>query len=168
MSSKRVALLLAALCCFLALTPSALFSQTAGTVNGLVTDPSGAAVAAATVTLTDKATGSPRTTTTNEAGRYVFVEVPSGTYDLSISKTGFRVTKLAAQKVTVGTELTLNAALEVGTISQTVEVTAVRGAQLQTENATMGSTVSGDTLLALPNLNRDATSLLTLHVGGSL
>jgi len=163
MSSKRVALLLAALCCFLALTPSALFSQTAGTVNGLVTDPSGAAVAAATVTLTDKATGSPRTTTTNEAGRYVFVEVPSGTYDLSISKTGFRVTKLAAQKVTVGTELTLNAALEVGTISQTVEVTAVRGAQLQTENATMGSTVSGDTLLALPNLNRDATSLLTLQ-----
>jgi len=146
-----------------ALTPSALLSQTAGTVNGLVTDSSGAAVSGATVTLTDKATDSQRTTTTNEAGRYVFVEVPSGTYDLSISKTGFRVTKLADQKVTVGTELTLNAALEVGTISQTVEVTAVRGAQLQTENATMGSTVSGDTLLALPNLNRDATSLLTLQ-----
>src|SRR6202795_1951182 len=163
MLRKRVVLLLVALFCLFALTPSALLSQTAGTVNGLVTDSSGAAVAAATVTLTDKATGSTRTTTTNEAGRYVFVEVPSGTYDLSISKTGFRVTKLAAQKVTVGTELTLNAALEVGTISQTVEVTAVRGAQLQTENATMGSTVSGDTLLALPNLNRDATSLLTLQ-----
>jgi hypothetical protein len=163
MSSKRVALLLAALCCLLGLTPSALFSQTAGTVNGLVTDPSTAAVAGAAVTLSDQATGSRRTTTTNEAGRYLFVEVPPGIYDLTITKTGFRVTKLADQKVTVGTELTLNAALEVGAISQTVEVTAIRGAQLQTENATMGSTVSGDTLLALPNLNRDATSLLTLQ-----
>ncbi len=163
MSSKRVALLLAAVCCLLALTPSALFSQTLGTVNGLVTDPSGAAVAGATVTLTDKATGSPRTATTNDAGRYLFVEVPSGIYELTISKPGFRITKITEQKVTVGTELTLNAALEVGTVSQTVEVTAVRGAQLQTENATMGSTVSGDMMLALPNLNRDATSLLTLQ-----
>jgi hypothetical protein len=162
MSSKRVALLLA-LCCLLALAPSSLFSQTAGTVNGLVTDPSGAAVAGATVTLTDKATGSLRTATTNDAGRYVFVEVPPGVYDLSINKTGFRVTRLAEQKVTVGTELTLSVALEVGAVSQTVEVTAVRGAQLQTENATMGTTVSGEMLLAMPNLNRDATSLLTLQ-----
>jgi hypothetical protein len=115
------------------------------------------------VTLTDKATGSPRTTTTNEAGRYVFVEVLPGVYDLSINKTGFRVTRLADQKVTVGTELTLNVALEVGAVSQTVEVTAVRGAQLQTENATMGSTVGGESMLTLPNLNRDATSLLTLQ-----
>ena len=163
MSSKRVALLLATLLCLFVVTPSALFSQTAGTVNGLVTDQSGALVAGATVTLTDKATGSPRTTTTNEAGRYVFVEVPPGIYDLTINKVGFRVTRLADQKVTVGTELTANVALEVGTVSQTVEVSAVRGAQLQTENATMGSTVTGDTLLNMPNLNRDATSLLTLQ-----
>src|SRR5436305_11871599 len=143
--------------------PATLYSQTAGTVHGLVTDPSGAAVADATVTLTDKATGSSRTTATNEAGRYVFAEVLPGVYSISISKEGFRLLKVSNQKVTVGTELTVNGALEVGSMSQTVEVTAVRGAELQTENATMGSTVSGDTLLAMPNLNRDATSLLTVQ-----
>ncbi len=163
MSSKRVALLLAALFCFLAVAPSALFSQTAGTVDGTVTDSSGAAVAGATVTLVDKATNTPRSVTTNEAGRYVFVEVRPGVYDVSISKTGFRITKLTDQKVTVGTELAINISLEVGSVAQTVEVTAVRGAQLQTENATMGSTLGGDALLALPNLNRDATSVLTLQ-----
>jgi hypothetical protein len=163
MSSKRVALLLAALFCLIVLTPSTLFSQTAGTVDGTVTDSSGAAVAGATVTLTDKSTNIPLTTTTNGAGRYVFVEVRPGFYDLSFNKDGFRVTRLSDQKVTVGTELAINITLEVGSVAQTVEVTAVRGAQLQTENATMGSTLSGDTLLALPNLNRDATSLLTLQ-----
>lgn len=163
MSNKRMALLLAALYCLLALTPSALFSQTAGTVDGTVTDPSGAAVAGATVTMTDKATNIPLTATTNGVGRYVFVEVRPGFYDLSINKTGFRVTKLNDQKVTVGTELAINITLEVGSVAQTVEVTAVRGAQLQTENATMGSTLGGDTLLSLPNLNRDATSILTLQ-----
>src|SRR5580658_753570 len=146
MSSKRVALLLVALFCLIVLTPSALFSQTAGTVDGTVTDSSGSAVAGATVTLTDRSTNIPLNTTTNGAGRYVFVEVRPGFYDLSFNKDGFRVTKLSEQKVTVGTELAINITLEVGSVAQTVEVNAVRGAQLQTENATMGSTLSGDTL----------------------
>ena len=163
MLSKRVVLLVVALACLFALTPSALFSQTAGTVSGLVTDPSRAAVADATVTLTDTATHSAQTTTTNAAGRYVFVNVASGVYDVAISKTGFRATKISNQKVTVGSELTLNIALEVGAMTQVVEVKAVVGAELQTENATMGSTVTGDMLLAMPSLNRDASSILTLQ-----
>lgn len=163
MSSKRVVLLLVALCCLFALSPSPLFSQTGGTVDGLVTDPSGGAVAGATVTLTDKATSTARTEVTNGAGRYVFVEVTPGLYDLTFNKDGFRMTKLADQKVTVGNELAINISMEVGSVSQTVEVTAVRGAQLQTENATMGSTVTSEVLLVLPNLNRDASSFLTLQ-----
>ena len=157
-----MALLLAALYCLLALTPSALFSQTAGTVDGTVTDPSGAAVAGATVTMTDKATNIPLTATTNGVGRYVFVEVRPGFYDLSINKTGFRVTKLNDQKVTVGTELAINITLEVGSVAQTVEVSAA-GTELQTSSATIGTTVSGDMMLNMPSLNRDATSLLTLQ-----
>lgn len=145
------------------LLPVGMFAQTAGTVDGLVADSSGAAVAGATVTLTDRTTGSVQTTTTNDAGRYVFVEVRPGFYDVNISKTGFRAAKFPNQKVTVGLELALNVKLEVGTVSQTVEVTAVTGAELQTENATMGSTLGGETLVNLPNLNRDATSLLTLQ-----
>ena len=163
MSSKRVAVLFAALCCLITLTATSLSAQTGGTVNGTVTDPSGALVAGATVTMTDKLTSIPRTTKSNEAGRFLFLEVPSGVFDFTITKDGFRMTRLADQKVTVGTELTLNITMEVGTVSQTVEVTAVRGAELQTENATMGSTVTAEVLLTLPNLNRDASSFLTLQ-----
>ena len=63
MSSKRVALLLAALFCLFAVTPISLFAQSAstGTVAGTVTDPSGGAIVGATVTLTDTATNTPRT-----------------------------------------------------------------------------------------------------------
>src|SRR5258706_10999294 len=106
MLSKRVVLVAVALCCLFALTPSALYPQSTGTVNGLVIDPSGAAVAGATITLTDIATGAPRAAVTNDAGRYAFVSVPPGVYNLTVTKTGFRVSKLTDQKVTVGTELT--------------------------------------------------------------
>src|SRR5580698_4612655 len=96
-----------------AFVPAALFSQSAstGTVAGTVTDPSGAAVAAATVTLTDKATNIPRTVSTNENGRYILVDVPAGTYDVAVNKQGFRVSKLSDQAVSVGTALTLNVTL---------------------------------------------------------
>src|ERR1700674_3413295 len=163
MLSKRVVLLVVALSCLFALTPSALFSQSTGTVNGLVTDPSAAAVAGATVTLTDTATGAARTAVTNEAGRYVFVSVLPGVYNLTVTKTGFRVSRLSDQKVTVGTELTLNITMELGSVSQTVEVKAVLGAELQTMNATVGQTVSGDALLMLPNFGRDASTLATFQ-----
>src|SRR5438105_6193262 len=74
MLSKRVVVLLCTLFCLLAIPPSGLYSQTAGTVNGLVADTTGAVVVGATVTLTDKATGFAQTMTTNDAGRYVFVD----------------------------------------------------------------------------------------------
>ena len=163
MFNKRVGLVAVALACLFAVLPTGMYAQTAGTVDGLVTDTTGAAVGGATITLTDKATGIPLTTTSNEAGRYVFVNVTPGVYSLTVSKTGFRIARMADQKVTVGMELALNVTLEVGTMSQTVEVKVAVGAELQTENATMGSTVSNDMLLAMPNLNRDATSLLTLQ-----
>jgi len=167
MSSKRVALLLAALLCFIAVTPVALFSQTAssGTVAGTVTDPSGAAVVSASVTLTDKATGSTRTAVTNDAGRYILVDVPSGTYNLTVSKTGFRVSKLVDQQVTVSSTLTLNVTLEVGSVAETVEVTVTAGAELQTLNATVGNTLTGRSLEALPAIGGDVSTFVALQPG---
>src|SRR6266571_1411553 len=164
MLSKRVVLLVVVLSCLFALMPSALYSQSnAGTVVGLVTDSSGGAVVGATITLTDKATNTPRTTNSNEAGRYVFGNVNPGTYDIKVTMKGFRQSAMNGQEVIVGQTLTANVTLELGSMSETVEVKAAVGAELQTENATMGSTVSGDMLLNMPNLNRDATSLLTLQ-----
>jgi len=169
MSSKRVALLLAALFCLFAVTPSALFAQSAstGTVAGTVSDPSGGAIVGATVTLTDTATSSSRTDATNENGRYFFANVVPSKYTVSVSKTGFRVSKLVDQIVNVGASLTLNVTLEIGSVAETVEVTVTNGAELQTLNATVGNTVSGDLLQNLPSIGRDSSTFVTLQPGVS-
>jgi len=169
MSSKRVALLLAALFCLLAVTPSAMFAQSAstGSVAGTVTDPQGAAVAAAAVTITDKATSISRTSATNENGHYIFVDVNPGTYNISVNKTGFRVSKIVDQVVQVGLSLTLNVTMEIGSVAETVEVTATSGAELQTLNATVGNTIGGETLQQLPTIQRDAATFVTLQPGVS-
>src|SRR5260370_28733802 len=123
----------------------------AGSVAGLVTGWSGGTVLGATITLKDKATGAPRTTTSNDAGRYVFANVPPGGYEIAANKTGFRVAKVSQIEITVGTPLTINFSLEVGAMAQTVEGTATR-AELQTTNATGGTTIVGDALPMLPNI----------------
>src|SRR6266704_884541 len=166
MLSKRVVLVAVALCCVFTLVPAALYSQnvSSGTITGTVTDPSKAAVADATVTLTDTATNLPRTTTTNEVGRYVFANVPPGTYTLTINKAGFRAAKFTNQVVNVGTSLTLNVALDIGATTQVVEVTATN-AELQTMNATVGNTISGVALDSLPGLGRDVSTFVSLQPG---
>ncbi|MGC2831294.1 MAG: carboxypeptidase-like regulatory domain-containing protein [Candidatus Acidiferrum sp.] len=169
MSSKRVALLLAALLCLFVVTPSSLFGQavSSGTVAGTVTDPSGGAIVGATVTLTDTATNAPRTAETNETGRYFFANVVPSTYNMSVSKTGFRVSKLVNQVVTVGAALTLNVSLELGSVAETVEVTVTTGAELQTLNATVGNDISGNLLQNLPSIGRDSSTFVTLQPGVS-
>jgi hypothetical protein len=80
-----------------------------------------------------------------------------------VSKTGFSQAKLSGQAVQVGLELTLKVTLEVGSTATTVEVKASAGAELQTSNATVGTTISGAPLNALPNLGRDANSFFVLQ-----
>ena len=168
MLSKRVVLLVVALACLVALVPSAMFAQSAGTgtVAGTVTDPSGGALVGATVTLSDITTNTARTATTNQTGRYIFANVEPGTYNVSFNQTGFRVAKFADQVVKVSTLLTLNIAMELGSVSQTVEVTA-SGSDLQMLNATVGSTVDGQLLQNLPSIGRDAATFVTLQPGVS-
>src|SRR6202050_2592202 len=134
-----------------------------GTVVGQVLDPSGASVAGATVTLTDKATGAARSSTTTDTGRYVFTEVPLGHYDITVTKEGFTQAKVADQEVQVGQSLTVNVSMKVGSASTTIEVTASAGAELQSMNATVGDTLSGQTILDMPNVTRETTALATLQ-----
>ena len=165
----HTAVLAACLAIWLQIGPAPARAQSAasGTVSGLVTDQSGASVGGAVILLTDAATSGARRTATNEAGRYDFVNLPPGIYDLTVSRDGFAQARLSAQKVDVGLALTLNVVLEVGVTATTVEVKASAGAELQVLNATIGSTISGDSLMLLPNLGRDATALATLQVGVS-
>ena len=134
-----------------------------GTVAGSVTDPSGAVVAGASVTLTDTATRSSRSATTNDAGRYVFVDVAPGDYDLSVGKQGFSTSKTQLS-VKVGVATTANMSLQVGGSNVVVEVTAV-GNELQTMNSTVGNTITGVALDSLPTLGRDVSTFLTLQPG---
>ncbi len=168
MFSKRVILVVGVLCCLFCVTPALHAQGNTGTISGTVTDSSKALVAGATVTLTDTASGSVRPTTTNDKGFYVFPYVNPGTYTVTISKEGFRKSIISGQVVDVGLQLTVNAALEVGSVSSTVEVTYTAGAELQTMDATVGATLSGATLMNLPNTSRDASTLAVLQPGQNI
>jgi len=136
-----------------------------GTIAGTVTDQSNAVVNSAAVTLTDIATKSSRSNTTNDAGRYIFVDVAPGAYDLSISKQGFSTSKTQVT-VQVGAATTANMTLQVGGSNVVVEVTAV-GNQLQTMNATIGNTVTNLTIDSLPSLGRDVSTFIVFQPGVS-
>jgi len=139
-------------------------STSTGTISGLVTDPSAAVVAAATVKLTDTSTSISRTVATNDSGRYVFVNVPPGTYDLSITKKGFAETRIGGQKVEVGKSPTIDVTLKLGTANELVEVQA-GGVTLETMSATVGNTITGVALDSLPSLGRDVSTFVTLQPG---
>jgi hypothetical protein len=145
--------------------PAMAQSAATGSVSGLVTDQQAAAVKGAVVKLIDSATGITRSTATNDTGRYDFPNVSPGSYNLTVENVGFAIEKVSAQHVDVGLALTLDVRLQVGTTATTVEVQASAGAELQTTNATVGSTITGDSLLMLPNFQRDANALATLQVG---
>ena len=142
----------------LASVPAWSQSTATGTVSGQVTDQQRAAAAGAQVKLTDPSTGSTLTAATNDAGRYVFLNVKPGMYDITVSKSGFSLYKVHQQQVQVGQVLTINAMLEVGSTATTIEVTAAAGAELQTTNATVGTTLTGPSLIQLPNIGRDAST----------
>jgi hypothetical protein len=138
-----------------------------GTVVGEITDPSGALIAGATVTITDASEGFKLTAVTNAAGKYAFTTVPPGTYSVSASKSGFSISKTDGQEVSIGTQLTINLSLKVGGGAETVEVQVV-GTELQTLNSTVGQNLTEEQLSSLPSLNHDANTFTVLQPGVSV
>lgn len=165
MLSKRVVLLVVALSCLFALTPSALFSQTAttGVVTGTVTDPTGAVVPNATITLGQTGTGAKLTTTASGAGHYIFPAVPPGDYTLVVEAKGFRKSLTTNLAVEIDKSRTVDVKLEVGIASEVVEVTAGAGTELQTTDAAVGEVIGGEELQRLPTAGRSTTSLIFLQ-----
>jgi Carboxypeptidase regulatory-like domain len=147
----------------LLLTPPVFGQSTStGTIIGQVTDDSDAPVAGAMVSLIDHTTGTTKGTATNDVGRYVFVNVNPGLYDIQVEKTGFALARFTQQAVSIGAQLTVNAKLKIGSVTETVLVEA-SGATLQTLNAAVGTTIGAADLQELPNLSRDVSSLVTLQ-----
>ena len=139
-------------------------STSTGTIEGSVTDQSGAVVPSATVRLTDIGTKVERTTLTNKDGRYIIVDVNPGMYSVTIGKTGFATTKADNQEVKVGASLTLNLSLQVGGANVVVEVQAT-GTELQTMNATVGNDLTSIAIDNLPSLGRDVSTFVELQPG---
>jgi hypothetical protein len=91
-------------------------------LTGVVQDSTGAVVAAAKVTLQNEATGATLTTTTSEGGTYTFDAIPTGLYSVSVETAGFRRASVRRAQVTIGQPTTVNVTLEVGQLTETVEV----------------------------------------------
>ena len=154
----------------LLLLPVVCFAQTTSStsaVTGTVTDPTGAVVAGATVTLVDSKTSQERTTTTNDRGVYSFAQVPPGQgYSLKFTATGFETLELSGIALGVGNAETHNAQLTVGQVSTSVVVTAEAGATLNTTDASIGNVIEERRMKELPIAIRSSpASLIGLQPG---
>src|ERR1700693_693486 len=114
-------------------------SASTGTVSGQVMDRQSAVIVGAQVTLTDTSTNTVQSTSTNDAGRYIFLNVPPGAYNLHVSKEGFSQARILGHTVEVGLVLTLDLSLDVGYTATSVEVKASAGAELENTNANLGA-----------------------------
>ncbi|MGA8161162.1 MAG: TonB-dependent receptor [Acidobacteriaceae bacterium] len=142
------------------------WAQETSTINGTVTDPSGAVVPSAKVTITSEETGSPQTTITNSDGIFNMPGLAVGHYDLSISAPGFTTYKKSGIVVNVAQTYREDAQLSVGTNSQTVTVQAA-ALQVQSETNEVSTLISGQQVRDIATNGRNITSLTTLGAGVS-
>ncbi|MGD0760577.1 MAG: carboxypeptidase regulatory-like domain-containing protein [Candidatus Sulfotelmatobacter sp.] len=108
-----------------------------GAIDGIVTDPSGAVISNVTVIATLRQTGQQFTVTTGPDGAYIIRNIPPGTYDITVSAPGFRATQIRTVPVHSTSLTAVNVQLSVGSVSETVEVTA-DAFSVQTESSSMG------------------------------
>ncbi len=135
-----------------------VFAQTTGSIAGTVADANGATVPNATVVVTGPG-GQEFTVTTNESGGYRIPSVSSGLYVVTTTASNFKRSVVENVKVDVGLPSTVNVLLETGEISETVVVTG--GAEvLQTQTATVGTTITGRQIIETPIPSRDALDLI--------
>src|SRR5579864_6638348 len=119
---------------FFCISSIAVAQSDFGTINGFVKDQSGAVIPNAKVTLKNEATNLERQITTNESGFYVFTNVTPGFYSISAEAKGFKRFEVTHNKLDPSSTLAVDASMQVGTATETVEVAASAQA-LQTESA---------------------------------
>src|SRR6266852_3811741 len=143
-------------------------AQTAstGTVLGTVVDPGGGVVPDAKLELANTGTSDLRRTETNAQGQFVFANVVPGEYTLRVAKAGFRTTA-AAFHVAVTKSYTMDFKLELGEVSEVVQVEAGARVELQTTDATVGNVLAGSEIQRFPALTRQVNELLTLQPGAT-
>jgi hypothetical protein len=135
--------------------------STYGSISGTVTDPSGAAVPGANVTLTNTGTAEKRTEVSGDDGLYTFVNLFPGNYRIDIEKQGFKHFGRPGVVVQVQQDTHIDAALTVGQVSETIEVTG-EVPLLQTETSSLGQVVDQRKADELPLNGRNIFNLITV------
>ncbi len=141
-------------------------AQTAATIVGDVQDASGAAAPNVTVKVTNDATGIARTVTTNTEGQYRVTPLNPGTYTVEVEAVGFKTQVRPDITLPVAAVLEVDFTLEVGQVSERIEVTAAAPI-LRTEEVSVGNVVTSQELQALPVNQRNYTRLILLGAGTS-
>jgi hypothetical protein len=154
------------LICLLILAGYPVLAQDAtGRIAGTVSDASGGIVPNATVTVTNTGTGVARQTTTDKQGYYQVLELPIGRYSVGAEATGFSRKMVGARNsLEINQTMRIDVVLEVGAVNDVVTVEA-GASTVETQNATVGATVSGDAISELPLNGRNTLDLLATEPG---
>jgi hypothetical protein len=132
-----------------------------GSISGNVTDNSGAAVVGANITARNIATGEEHTAQSGAIGEFTLQGLPIGIWRVTVTSSSFK-TFAQQVEVTVGAAITVNAKLEVGAASTTVEVTASFGTEVNTQTQELSQLVNPDQVANLPSLNRNPYDFVIL------
>jgi hypothetical protein len=160
---RAMQVLCLSLAVFLVCVP--LFSQgNQGRITGTITDQSGGVVAGATVTVTDVQRGVSRTLTTGDSGEYNAPNLLPGTYSVHAVAKGFRAIERQSILLEVGKEVRVDLSLQPGEVSQTITITEALPL-VETTNATLGGTLSNETINDLPLNGRNYINLLSMRPG---
>ena len=141
-----------------------LNAQVTQTMQGLVADATGAVIPGAAVTLTNRDTGTSSTIQTNATGNYTFPQVMVGNYDISCVLDGFKTDTVTNQRVETGSQVRVDFTLEIGDVTETIEVSA-SAITLNTENAVVGGVVENKRVIELPLNGRNIVQLAVLIPG---
>jgi hypothetical protein len=157
---------LALLLAFLTISVPVHAQTPSGDISGTVADASGLPMPGVTLTLTNQATNVVRVVQTNEVGLYVISAIPPGTYDLKAELVGFGTVERKGIVVQVGSQSRLSFAMEVGNLSETLEVVA-HSPLIQTENAAISTVIENRTIVELPLNGRNYLQLASLIPGAT-
>src|SRR5579862_9350959 len=152
------------LCALLVGSPQ-LHAQFRTSIQGVVTDPDGAVIPGATLTLKNLSTNETVVRTSSDAGVFNFNALPADHFSLTIEKAGFQKQVLDALQLIPEQANSLNVKLALGVESTTVTVNASLAPALDTETANTGQTISDNEIQHIPVYQRDVTSLIQLAPG---
>ena len=144
-----------------------LAQTTTALLRGTVSDPSGAPVPAAQITITNTATGLTRNASSNDAGDYVIADIPYGPYEIAVVKQGFQRLNRTGVQLNVGDRTTIDLQLSVGAVSDTITVTE-QAPLLRTADASLGQVVDNIKVQNMPLVGRSFDQLLYLVPGSQV